>query len=308
VQPGTTYGETPAAWTGSQAIRVFGVEIKPLEADVAEREQADPEGGRVASPHIHRTRATLSFSTHIVGSGTAGTPPAWGTLAQACGHTETTVASTSNTYSMASQNTGTFGFCHFMVSIGGEQFYCHNARGNCEETWTSGELPTAKWTFTGLENTPIASAILTPTYANTGLAVAVDAVNTPTFELGTQASPIAREFSAFTYNWGVETEFVSDGGGGTARVDITTRQPQASVTYRDTGLSAYHYFNIAKNETEQRLRLVHGPAGSQVSRVIPKFTLSPSSNEDKANQTYKTQELNIKHSPNVRDDSTLICS
>jgi len=82
-QQGTVYGEPRPTLLGSHALNVFNVEITPLVADSAEREQADSEGGRVTKPHVHNKRASLSFSTYLVGSGVAGTAPAWGVLAQA---------------------------------------------------------------------------------------------------------------------------------------------------------------------------------------------------------------------------------
>jgi hypothetical protein len=285
-------------------LNVFNVEINPLEADSAEREQADSEGGRVTKPHVHNKRASLSFSTYLVGSGVAGTAPAWGVLQQACGQTVTTVAGVSNTYSMVSQNSP-MGFCHLIVYIGGEKFFFNNARGTCEENWTG--LPTARWTFQGLENTPVTEAILSPTYANTGLVRAVDAVNTPTFELGTQASPIAREISSWTFSLNNELQ-LRNNGGGSREVMIVTGLPTASVTIRDTGLSDYNNFSIAGDETEQRLRIVHGPIGSRISRVIPRCTLAPGTREAVNNETYQTHALNIMHDFNVRNYSTLICS
>jgi hypothetical protein len=305
VQPGTVYGEARPTLLGSHALNVFNVEINPLEADSAEREQADSEGGRVTKPHVHNKRASFSFSTYLVGSGVAGTAPAWGALAQACGATVTTVSGTSNTYSLVSQNSA-IGFCHLLVQIGPDRFYCDNARGTCEETYGGG-LPTARWTFQGLESTPVTETILAPAYANTGLVRAVDAVNTPTFELGTSLAPVAREFSSFTYNWGNELQ-LRNNGGGSREVMIVTGLPTASVTIRDTGLSDYNNFSIAGDETEQRLRLVHGPIGTRISRVIPRCTLAPGTREAVNNETYQTHALNIMHDFNVRNYSTLICS
>jgi hypothetical protein len=163
-----------------------------------------------------------------------------------------------------------------------------------------------RWQFEGLDNTPVTEAILAPAYANTALTRAVDAVNT-TFELGTQASPIAREISTLTISQGNEVQ-LRNNGGGIREVMITTRQPTGSVTIRDTGLSDYNSYSIAKGEVEQRLRLVHGPVGSRITRVIPRCTLVPGTREAINNETYTTHAINFLHDHNVRNDHQLICS
>jgi hypothetical protein len=302
-KPGTTYGEAAGSFLGTNVLPAFGIEMGPLAAEVVEREQADPHGGRTVKPAMAAKFGTLSFSTYDLASGTAGTAPATSGLLQACGMTLATVPVTSCTYSLSDLNLGA-GFGHFLFHHAGGEYYLDNARGSVEITFAAGQLPVHRYTFEGIYRAPTDNSVIAPTYPTTTLPVTVDAVNTATFNLGTSGTPIAREFSNFTLNLGNSLVRESNPGGG-QRVRIASCAPTASVSVRRTDLAAFNPFELAANETENRLELVHGAAGSRSRIILPRFTYNASSTEDNENSPYDNLELFISHDANTLNHLTL---
>jgi hypothetical protein len=66
------------------------------------RAQRHPGVFRAAAPIPTLEEGVVEFDVDLVGSGTAGTAPAWGPLIQACAFAEVIVASTSVTYNPVS--------------------------------------------------------------------------------------------------------------------------------------------------------------------------------------------------------------
>jgi len=92
---------TKVAWGPADGTpkyyKVFDFDFAPLEADVYDNSVQTPLTGR-DKPRVGAVFPKMSFSMHMVGSGTAGTAPPDADLLKACGFEETTVAGTSVTY------------------------------------------------------------------------------------------------------------------------------------------------------------------------------------------------------------------
>ncbi len=95
----TTYG-TDASPGNADAVLIqqAGLMLKPLEGAEVSRDLIRPYFGSNGKIKVENF-ATLEFSVELAGSGTAGTPPAYGYLLRACGLAETIVgaAITGNT-------------------------------------------------------------------------------------------------------------------------------------------------------------------------------------------------------------------
>jgi|694.fasta_scaffold07757_21 hypothetical protein len=297
VKPGGTYGAAPASWLGSDAIRVFDLTARPLDAQMVERTQVDPQGsGRIVKPAITGMFGTLEFSTYALASGTAGTGPLIAPLLAACGANMSTVTGTSNTFSLATLNSEP-GFIDCLVNHGGDEYKFYGARGNCEITYASGALSVFKYTFEGIYVPPAPGAVIAPSYGTSALDVVVDATNTATFNLGTSGSPISMEFTTFTLNFG-NTLARIDNGGGTKRVTISGRQPTASMTVRHKGLATFNPFALAAGETENACTLVHGAAGARQTITLPRFTYGSPGIEDSNNEVFYSLEAMLSRDPN----------
>lgn len=87
----TVYG-VDASPTGADALLLRNLDLMPLEGDVVQRDFIRPYFG--ASGEIRVSNyAKLDFEVELVGSGTAGQAAPWGKLLNACGFTETLLAS-----------------------------------------------------------------------------------------------------------------------------------------------------------------------------------------------------------------------
>lgn len=295
-QPGTAYGETPASFTGAMAIPVASFEPTPLTMETVEREQVDPHGGRTRKPATAMKFGTFTFTTYGLASGTAGTAPANSGLLQACGMTLGTVTGVSNTYSCADLNQPT-GFGHLMGYHGGGLYRLHGCMGDCQVTYAADALPVYQWTFTGIYVPPVDGSVIAPTYPTTALDVVCDAVNTGTFTLGPTGSPITREMTTFTLNFGNQVQ-TANNPSGSRRVWISGRQPSASATVRHTNLAEFNAFELAANETEHQLQLIHGSAGKRHTIEIPRFSYNAASPSDSDNQIFTDMEFFISHPDN----------
>jgi hypothetical protein len=87
----TTYGTdpTPAA---TDAVLVSALEVQPLQLELKDRELILGYLGNTEMV-VGQRLVSVSFDVEIAGSGTAGTAPKWSALMQACGFSETIVAS-----------------------------------------------------------------------------------------------------------------------------------------------------------------------------------------------------------------------
>jgi hypothetical protein len=295
-QTGTVYGETPPAFTGAMVLPVFGLEVTPLTMETVERERVDPHAGRTLPPAAAMKFGTFSFSTYGCASGTAGTAPATSGLLQACGTTLATVAGVSNTYTPSDLNQPT-GFGHLRVFHGGGLYQLNSSMGNCQVTYAAGALPLYQWTFTGIYVPPEDGAVIAPTYPTVALDVVSDAVNTATFTLGPTLTPLNREMSTFTLDFGNQIETV-DNPGGTKRVRIASREPSASATIRHTTLAEFNAFELASSQTEHAMQLVHGSAGKRHTIAIPRFSYNAPAVQENNNEIFHGLEYLISHPVN----------
>lgn len=109
---------------------------------------------------ISNKLARATFRTEIVGSGTAGTEPAWGNvLLKACGFKLTTVASTSNQYDPVTNpstydSTGANGNCSLTIWVyeDGVVKKARGCRGTVKITAEAGQTAFMDWEFLGIHD------------------------------------------------------------------------------------------------------------------------------------------------------------
>jgi hypothetical protein len=89
IESEATYGTDPVP-DGSDAVIVRDLNITPLSADVVNRDLVRPYLGS-SEQLLANTRAEVTFSVELAGSGTAGTAPRYGRALQACGFAITNV-------------------------------------------------------------------------------------------------------------------------------------------------------------------------------------------------------------------------
>lgn len=251
-----SYGVDPAP-AAANGILATNVELSPMEGDDASRDLEYPYLG--AQPMIPTgLRATLSFSTELQGSGTAGTAPAWGPIARACALAQTVNAGVSVVYNPISSSHESV---HVYFWIEATRHVMKGCRGTGVLTVDAQGIPRIRWTLTGLFVTPTEQSRVTPTL--TGFIapqVATDA-NTPTFSVNS-VDLVLRGFSLDLGN-AVEPRLLI----GREEILITNRQEAIAARVEAVPLSTLDPFTLAQAQTQVAVSLVHGTSAGKIATI-----------------------------------------
>lgn len=273
VKKETTYG-TDSSPAGADSLLVRNLDITPIEADLVSRDLIRPYLGN--SPQLlANSRVSITFQVELAGSGTAGTAPRYGSILQACGMSETIVATTSVTYAPVSAS-----FSSATIYFNNDGIL-HKATG-CRGTFTMnaavGEIPTLDFTMVGVYNAPTDTAAPAVTYGAQAVPLIFKQGNTSAFQFFAYAGCL-QSVSFDIANSTVYRELV----GCTKEVLITDRKPSGTVMIEAPTLATKDYFNLAQTETTGNLTFLHGTtAGNRVT-----FTAAQC---DIANPSYGDQD------------------
>jgi hypothetical protein len=255
IETESTYGTDPTP-TGADAVLVRDLNITPQQSDVVNRDVVRPYLG-ASQQLLANTRVECTFSVELTGSGTAGTAPAYGKALQACGLSETIVASTSVTYAPVSAS---FGSVTIYYNIDGLRHKVTGARGTFTINAAVGEIPSIDFTFTGVYNAPDDSALPSATYANQANPLIFKNGNTSSFQLLSYAGAL-QSFSFDLGNSLVYRELV----GGTKQVLLTDRAATGSTTIEAINIATKDYFAAALSDTTLgNLDFTHGTAAGNI--------------------------------------------
>ena len=271
VKKESTYGtdSTPA---GTDALLVRNLEITPIEADVVSRDLIRPYLGN--SPQLlANSRVSITFQVELAGSGTAGTAPRYGAVLQACGMSETIVATTSVTYAPVSAS---FSSATIYFNNDGIRHILTGCRGTFTLNAEVGQIPTIDFTMIGIYNAPTDTALPSTTYSQQASPLIFKQGNTSAFQFFSYAGCL-QSVSFDMANETVYRELV----GCTKEVLITNRAPSGTVMLEAPALATKDYFNIAQTETTGNLTFLHGTAaGNRVTLTAAQCDISNPSYSD----------------------------
>ena len=266
------YG-TDSTPTGSAAILVRNLEVVPLQSDIVQRELIRPYLGNYEQL-LANTRVQVTFEVELAGSGTAGTPPAYGPILRSCALSETLGASTV-TYQPESELSG-FESTTLYFFIDGIRHVITGARGTFTLNGTVGAIPTIQFTMTGIFNTPTDTALAVPTYQNQATPLIFKNGNTTSF-------------SAFSYSGALQSIDFNIANeiiyreliGGTKEVIITDRKPGGTLQIEAVLLAAKNYFTVSTGSTTGSITFQHGTAaGNRVTLTMAQSDLADVSYAD----------------------------
>ena len=282
VKKESSYG-TDSTPVGSDALLVRNLEITPIEADVVSRDLIRNYLGN--SPQLlANTRVSITFQVEMAGSGTAGTAPRYGGILQACGLSETIVASTSVTYAPVSSSFSSATIYH---NNDGIRHILTGCRGTFTLNAEVGQIPTIDFTMIGVYNTPTDTAVPATTYSAQASPLIFKQGNTSAFQFFSYAGCL-QSVSLDIANETVYRELV----GCTKEVLITNRAPSGTVMIEAVSLATKDFFSIAQTETTGNLTFLHGTtAGNRVTLTAGQCDIT--------NPTYADQDgvqmLNIPY-------------
>lgn len=256
----TTYGTDSVPTGGSHAMLVSNQSVNPLAANNVDRALVRPFMG--GSEQLVGTRyKEVSFDVELVGSGTAGTAPAWGPLMRACAFAEV-VAATRVDYVPITDNQESVSIYYFDDGI---RHILLGARGTVQINAVVGQIPRLSFRFQGIDGGDAAasnpSVTLTAfqppqvtTDQNTG-DVTVGATHAltgaPALVGGTVYPSTGLELDA-----GIAVNFTPMLGQET--VDLTDRQATGRVTFDLTAAQEVTFMADVRDAVLRSYGLVHG--------------------------------------------------
>lgn len=250
-----TYGTDSVPTAAANGILATDVSLVPMDGEDVTRNLE--RQFLSADPSIPvAVRSVLTFSVELVGSGTAGTAPAWGPLLRMCGVAEVVTAGTKVEYNPITDNHESGSI---YLAIDTTRHVLLGARGNCVIKLNAQGIPVATFTMTGLFSTPTEQAKVAPTLtAWQGPQVATKA-NTPTFTIGGSAF-VLRDFE-FDLGNDVQPRMLI----GSESVLIVDKAEKLTTRVEAVPVTTYNPYTIAQNQTLQAISLLHGTiAGKKV--------------------------------------------
>lgn len=268
-----TYGTDPTPTGVANAILVRNLNITPLSAEVVSRDLIRPYLG-ASEQLLASSYVAVDFEVEMAGSGTAGTAPAYGPLLQACGLAETLLAVTSATYAPVST---AFKSATIYYNVDGVLHKITGARGNVELSIAAGQIPTFKFSFTGLYNAPTDTAAPSVTYTAFQTPLVANNDNTTGFSLFSYSGILSS--LALNLNNAVAFRNLI----GIEDVLMTDRQVNGTCVIEAPSITTKDFFGIALGNTLGALDITHGTVGGNKVQIT-------SSRVDISNPTY--QDMN----------------
>jgi hypothetical protein len=299
----TSYG-VDAAPTGADALLVSDVSIERRAANV---DRALIRGYMGASEQLVGTRSIeCQFTVELAGSGTAGTAPAWGKLARACGCAETVTPGNRVEYNPISTGFESATIYYYLDGLLHKALGC---RGTFEVQARLGERPVMVFHFTGLDGGAAAAANPMPTLSAWRTPLVVTDTNTGDITLGATYSNGALSGGTVYPSRGIEitlgqsVQYIPLLGG--EQVDITGRETTGRMTLDLTAAQEATMISEIAANTLTSLGLVHGTAaGNTIVFYAPSVQRINPRVEDVEGRALVSMELRL--TPSAGNDELRI--
>lgn len=266
-----TYGTDPTPTGAANAILVRNLSITPQNSEMVSRDLVRPYLG--ASEQLEAgVHVTCEFEVEMAGSGAAGTAPAYGPLLLACGMTATTSAGVSVTYAPVSAS---FGSVTLYYNVDGVLHKVTGARGNVQISLQVGQIPTFRFSFTGLYNAPTDTAMVSPTYTAFQTPLACNSDNTTGFQLHSYSG--ALQSAEINFGNAVNYRMLV----GAEDVLMTDRQVTGTVVLEAPTIAAKDYFALGLSAALGNFQVTQGTAaGNRVQVTSSRTSLGPPQYQD----------------------------
>lgn len=251
-----TEGTDAAPTAAANGIQLKNVTFTPLEGEEISRDLMLPWLGNQGVDLVG-IYAKIEGEIEVAGSGTAGTAPAWGPIARACGMAETVSAGVSTVYSPVS---GSFESASIYWNHDGVKHVLLGARGTLTGDFTAKKHPVFKVTLTGLLGTITDVALPSPVLTAFKKPVPVSKANT-TLSIHTVSSPA----ESFTFDLGqkVEPRFLI----GAESIEITDRSATGTAVVDAQSIATVNWFAKAQSRERGALSLVHGITAGNIVQI-----------------------------------------
>jgi len=253
-----TYGVDPAPTGAANAIELKNVAFNPMEGSSETRDfERAYLGGQSEIPVGLYSK--LSGEVELVGSGTAGTAPAWAPIMRALGMAEVIVAATSVTYNPISSGMDSVAIYFW---IGGTRHVMLGCRGTGSIEINAQKIPVLKFTLTGTFAVPTELAVPVTDYTAFKAALVATTTNTPVFTV----DGVSMVLSAFAFDLGndVQQRLLIN----RETIIIVDRNEAISAKVEAVPLDVLDPFTMA-NDPNKRLavNITHGTAAGLTTAI-----------------------------------------
>lgn len=269
-----TPGVDAAPVGASNAVLVSDMSITPLDAKNIDRKLLRGYFG-AAEQLVGTASVKVSFTVELAGSGAAATPPAFGAILQACGLAQALLSTPDRVeYTPVSTGLKTATIYYYDDGVLHKLL---GAMGTCSLSGKSGDRPTLKFDFVGVDG-GVSVASVTGTYTAFKTPVAMTKANVVDITLGATYTAGVLTGGTVYPSTGLEIA-LGNAVSFTAllsseRVDITDRETTGSMELDLTAAQEVAFFATVKANTTQSLAFTIGTAsGSKVIIHAPAVQL-----------------------------------
>lgn len=257
----TTYGVDAIPTGAANAMQVSNVKVTPLNAQFVGRDLIRNYFG-ISEQLIASYNKLLSFDVEFVGSGTAGTAPAWGPMLRACGFAETLVALERASYKPITNGQES---ASMYVYDSGVLHSLLGARGAVTFGVTLGGIPKISFAFVGLDGGDTAAVPSGVSFTSFQLPQVVQDAFTGDLTLGgTLSSSGVPAISGGTVypstglevDMGIKAEYIPLLGAES--VEITDRQAKGKIKLAATAAQEIALYSTIKAGSTQSAGIIHG--------------------------------------------------
>jgi len=272
----SSYGTDPSP-TGSDAVQTKNLSITPYTGNTIsrdlDRETLGAQEQINVNPHVE-----ITFDVELAGSGTAGSPPAYGALLRGCGLVEhIEAAQVSYTPTSSQFESVTLYYLQRNDTGGFMQQTLTGCRGSVSFSVDSAGIPVMSFTFLGFYQTPVdaaniaidRSAFIDPVYVskdNTTLTFGGYTAKASGFSVDLANATAMRSVTGARY------------------VSISDRTPTGQTTIDAPPLSEKDFYSLVESHNgtyTEAVRLTHGTlAGNIVEIAAPKVQFTSIQHSD----------------------------
>lgn len=239
--------------------RVFDLNITPEGEEITDEAERGYEGAHEDIPHGEHV--SVSYKTHLFGSGTAGTPPPFAAALLACRLAEVVDPGVSVTYVLASDMGGS---AAANIRIGNNLHEIVGMRGMVEIVFEKG-VPKLSWQFKGLWQEPTHTAAAMPVVDNAPWLHFVPTGPGRT----TNASLHGQSVKPYSLSLNPGNEPIYDESLTSAEILFAGRDGSGKIQIEAPTLDVINFFERSSKRTHGSLSISHGPAGSRATLACP---------------------------------------
>ena len=287
------YGTDPTPVAGTNALLTTQFSISPFEANRVDRDLDVP--GQAASPALLAGRhARAEFRLEAVGSGTAGTAPAFADVLLSCQYAETVTVDTDVQYDpvSADYDSGTLYFYN-----DGHLYKVSGCRGTLGLEMNAGQIPYFTCNLMGLYTRPAAGAMVEPDLTSFQVPDVVEYDTTPVATL----NAVDMEMLSFSLSQPSNVNFRNL--PNQKQMEVAGKRNYSSrMTVLAPAIATWNPYTLMEGHTLVALAIEHGAsAGKKVGLDAAKTQIvGITLGEDNGARTY---QLDLLHTAD--DDADL---